>query len=97
LGWLNQDEPFAKLGMAKTKQTLFVIVAGTQQQGAPGTYSIAQDSSTTMIRLKAARFYSFADAKEFAKEKHITFNALTYIGLEDFTDLEMQGSEPFDN
>ena len=50
-----------------------------------------------MIRLKAARFYSFADAKEFAKEKHITFNALTYIGLEDFTDLEMQGSEPFDN
>jgi hypothetical protein len=44
-----------------------------------------------MIRLKAARFYRFADAKEFAEEKHVTFNALTYIGLEDVTDLEMQG------
>jgi len=44
-----------------------------------------------MIRLKATRFDRFADAKEFAEEKHVTFNALTYIGLEDFTDLEMQG------
>ena len=83
--------------MAKTKQTLFVVFAGTQQQAALGTYSIAQDSSTTMIRLKAPWFYSFADAKEFAEEKHIMFNALTYIGLEDFTDLEIQGYRPFDN
>jgi hypothetical protein len=30
-----------------------------------------------MIRLKATRFYSFADAKEFTEEKHVTFNALT--------------------
>ena len=83
--------------MAKTKQTLFVIVAGTQQQGAPGTCSIARDGPTTIVRLKAARFYRFADGKEFAKEKHVTFNALAYIGLEDFTDVEMQGSETFDN
>jgi hypothetical protein len=67
-----------------------VIVAGAQQQVASGTCYIAQDASPTMMRSKAARFDSFADAKEFAKEKHITFNALTYIGLEDFTDLEMQ-------
>jgi hypothetical protein len=91
LWWLNQDEPVAKLGMAKTKQTLFVIFAGPQQQVAPGTCYIAQDASTTMMRSKAAKFHSFADAKEFAKEKHITFNAHTYIGLEDFTDIEMQG------
>jgi hypothetical protein len=44
-----------------------------------------------MIRSKAARFYSFAEAKGFAKEKHITFTAQTYIGLEDFADVEMQG------
>ena len=88
MGWLNQDEPFAKLGMAKTKQTLFVIVAGPQQQGAPGTCSIAQDGSTTMIRLRAGRFYSFADAKEFAKKSGIALNGHAYIGLEDFIDSE---------
>jgi hypothetical protein len=44
-----------------------------------------------MMRSKAARFYSFAEAKEFAKENHIALNARTYIGLEDFTDVEMQG------
>ena len=83
--------------MANTRQTRFVIFAGSQQYVAPGTCYIAQDGTTTMIRPKAARFYSFADAKESAKEKHITFNAFTYVGLEDFTDLEMQGSEPFEN
>jgi hypothetical protein len=77
--------------MAKTKQTLFVIFAGHQKQVASGTCYIAQDGTTTMMRSKAARFYSFAEAKEFAKENHIRFNAHTYIGLEDFTDVEMQG------
>jgi len=77
-------------GTAKTKQTLFVIYAGAQQQVASGTCYIAQDASPTMMRSKAARFDSFADAKKFAEKNHIVFNALTYIGLEDFTDLEMQ-------
>ena len=91
LGWLNQDEPFAKLGMAKTKQTLFVIFAGPQQQVASGTCYIAQDASLTMMRSNAARFYRFAEAKEFAKEHHIALNGRTYIGLEDFTDVDMEG------
>ena len=82
--------------MSNTRQTRFVIFAGSQQYVAPGTCYIAQDGTTTMIRPKAARFYSFAEAKEFAKEKHIMFNALTYIGLEDFTDVEMQGYQPFE-
>jgi hypothetical protein len=77
--------------MAKTKQSLFVIFARSQQYVARGTCYIARDGTTTMIRSKAARFYSFAEAKEFAKENHIKFNAHTYIGLEDFTDVEMQG------
>lgn len=66
--------------MAK-KRTLFVIFAGPQ-----GTCYIAHDASPTMMRSYAARFNSFADAKEFAEENHIALNAHTYIGLEDFTD-----------
>ena len=77
--------------MAKTKQTLFVIFAGPQQRVASGICYIARDGTTTMMRSKAARFDSFAEAKEFAKENHIKFNANTYIGMEDFTDAEMQG------
>lgn len=72
--------------MAKPKHTVFVIVMTPQQRVAPGTGCIALDGSTTMMRSKAAKFYSFADAKEFAKENHIAFNGRTYIGLEDFTD-----------
>jgi hypothetical protein len=67
--------------MAKTKQTLFVIFAGPHR-----ACYIAQDASTTMMRSNAARFNSFADAKEFAAENHIALNSHTYIGLEDFTD-----------
>jgi hypothetical protein len=77
--------------MAKTKRALFVIFAGPQQRVASGTCYIARDGTTTMMRSKAARFDSFAEAKEFAKENHIKFNAHTYIGLEDFTDVDMQG------
>jgi len=77
--------------MAKKKQSLFVIYAGPQQQVASGTCYIAHDASPTMMRSKAARFYSFADAKEFAEENRIALNGHTYIGLEDFTDLDMQG------
>ena len=76
--------------MAKTKQTLFVIFAGVQQQVAFGTCSIAQDASLTMMRSKATRFDSVADSKEFSEENHMAFNALTYIGRQDFIDLEIQ-------
>ena len=77
--------------MAKTKQTLFVIFPGPQQQIARGTCYIALDGYPTMMRSNAARFQSFADAKAFAEEKRIALNAHTYIGLEDFTDLELKG------
>jgi len=77
--------------MAKTKQTLFVIIAGVQQHVAFGTCSIAQEASLTMMRSKAARFDSGADAKECSEGNHIAFNARTYIGREDFIDLEIRG------
>lgn len=67
--------------MAKKKETLFVITAGPH-----GACYIAQDSSITMMRSNAAKFNSFADAKEFAEKNHIELNAHIYIGLEDFTD-----------
>jgi hypothetical protein len=37
-----------------------------------------------MMQTNAARFDTFACAKEFAKANHITFNGHTYIGIEDF-------------
>jgi hypothetical protein len=66
---------------AKMKQTWFVIVASPQQHVAPGTCYIAQDTAPTMIRSEAARFSSFADAKEFAEENRIALNAHTFIDL----------------
>jgi len=53
--------------------------------------------ATPLLRSKAARFHSFADAKAFAEENRIALNGHTYIGLEDFTDLELNGYEPFNN
>jgi hypothetical protein len=66
------------------KQTLFVIFASPQTQGAAGTCYIAPDASTTMLSSKAARFYSLAEAKAFADANHIALNGHTYIGLKDF-------------
>lgn len=63
------------------KQTWFVIVTGPQPHIAPGTCYIAHDASPTMMRSNAARFFSFADAKEFAEKNHIGLNADTYIDL----------------
>lgn len=76
----------------KKKQTLFVIFSGPQQHAAPGTRYIAQDGSTTTIRSKAARFYSWDEAKDFADRMGIALTALKYIGQEDFTDFDLHGS-----
>ena len=79
------------------KQTWFVIVASFHQQVAAGSCYIALDGYSTILKSKAARFYSFAEAKAFAEVGRIALNGHTYIGLEDFTDLELKGQEPFDN
>lgn len=70
--------------MARTKQALFVIFTSLQKQVALGTCYIAPDASTTMLNSKAARFFSLAEAKAFAKVHHIALTARTYIGLKDF-------------
>jgi hypothetical protein len=76
----------------RKKHTLFVIFARPEQHGRPGTLYIAKDGSRTKIKSRAANFYSFEDAKDFAKDKKIKLTALTYIGQEDFTDFEIQFS-----
>ena len=83
--------------MAKTKDLVFVLFTVPQQQVASGACYIALDGYPTILRSKGARFHSFADAKAFAKENRIALNGLTYIGLEYFTDLELKGSEAFNN
>ena len=44
-----------------------------------------------MMRSRAVRFASFAQAKEFAEANQIVLNTLTYIGLEDCIDLDQAG------
>ena len=83
--------------MAKTKESQFVLFTAPHQQVASGVCYIALDGFPTIMRSKRARFHSFAEAKAFAKENCIALNGLTYIGLEDFTDLELKGSEAFNH
>jgi hypothetical protein len=83
--------------MAKTKESLFVLFTVPLQQVASGACYIALDGFPTIMRSKGTRFHSFADAKAFAKENCIALNGLTYIGLEDFTDLDLKDSEAFNN
>ena len=83
--------------MAKTKESLFVLFTASHQQVASGACYIARDGFPTIMKSKRARFHRFADAKAFAKENCIALNGLTYIGLEDFTDLDLKGSEAFNH
>jgi hypothetical protein len=83
--------------MAKTKESLFVLFTAPHHQVASGACYISLDGFPTIMRSKGARFHSFAEAKAFAKENRIALNGLTYIGLEDFTDVELKGSEAFNH
>jgi len=74
----------------KKKQTLFVIFATPKQPAKHRDRYIANDGSATTIRSKAARFWTYWDAKAFAEISHIALNALTYIGREYFTAFEVQ-------
>jgi hypothetical protein len=74
----------------RKKHTTYVIFAGPQQFGRPGTRYVAKDGTETDIKSRAAKFYSHYDAVEFAKQKNIELTAITYIGREDFTDFKMQ-------
>jgi hypothetical protein len=75
----------------KKKQRLFVIIARSKQKTGSGMRYIANDGSTTTSKSKAARFWTFWDAKAYAEVNRIILNAHTYIDGEIFTELETQG------
>jgi len=75
----------------KNTQTRFVIFDGPQEDKAPGTRYISKNGSATDLRSQAAKFHTFNDAQDFAEQNHVTLNAFTYIGQEDFPELELQG------
>ena len=79
------------------KQTCFVIVVSAQHQVTSCSCYIALDGYSTILKSKAARFQSVADAKAFAEVSRIALNGPTYIGLEEFTDVDLKGQGPFDN
>ena len=81
--------------MEKTKESLYVLFTVPRQRVASGACYIAWDGCPTILRSKGARFHRYADAKAFTKENRIALNGLTYIGLEDFTEVELKGSEAF--
>lgn len=78
-----------KKTMSSKLKTMFVIFAGPQQLESPGTHYIADDGTVTDIKSRAAKFYSYAEATEFAIKNNIELTAVTYIGQEDFTDFEI--------
>jgi hypothetical protein len=71
------------------KKNLFVIFSGPKQYNGPGTRYYAKNATVTDIRSKAAKFYSFEEAKEFAKRNDIELTSITYIGQESFSDHEL--------
>ena len=69
----------------KTKKTrMFVIFAEPEQYGGSGNSYIALDGKVTKLKVNAAKFYSFNEAKQFAEEKNVVLSAVTYIGPEYF-------------
>ena len=73
----------------KTKKTrMFVIFAEPEQYGGRNSY-ITPDGRVTKVKVNAAKFYSHAEAEQFAKEKKIELGAVPYIGREDFKDSEV--------
>jgi hypothetical protein len=79
------------------KQTRFVIVVSSQQKVTSGSCYIAIDGYSTILKSKAARFQSVADAQAFAEASRIALTDHTYISLEDFIDLELTRQESFGN
>jgi hypothetical protein len=72
-----------------TKKQRFVIFDCPPLRQGPGTRYIANDGTSTDTRSKAANFTSHAEARAFAALKHITLSDNVYIGIEEFSDFEV--------
>jgi hypothetical protein len=73
--------------MAEKTRTLWVIFAGPEQIGRPGTRYIGSDGTVTKEKKLAAKFVTYSDAEKFAQSKNIRLDGTTrYIGHDDFED-----------
>lgn len=64
----------------KRKTTMFVIFAGAQQHGRPGTLHIAKDGKAkTKNEITRCRVLFFRRGPEFAKKMNIQLTAFRYI------------------
>ena len=72
-------------------QARFVICAGPKPYAGADTRYLANDGSTTTLRSKAARFWTYWEAKEFAEVNRIALTAVTYIDRAYFTELDWRG------
>lgn len=68
----------------KKNEQYFVIFALPEQHGRSGTVYYADDATITDIKSKAAKFLTFNDAEDFAKEHNVELSPTKYIGREDF-------------
>ena len=82
--------------MVETKQSRYVIVVGLQKRESSGACYIAIDGYSTILRSKAAKFQSVADAQAFAEVSRNASNGHTYIHQQDFTHGELEGQAPFE-
>ena len=74
----------------KTKKTgMFVIFVEPAQYGNGRNSYIALDGKMTKLKVNAAKFYSHAEAQQFAKDKKFEVGAVPYVGREDFKDSEV--------
>ncbi|HSS30762.1 MAG TPA: hypothetical protein VLL06_07075 [Nitrospiraceae bacterium] len=74
-----------------------MIVTRPRQHVVTGTYYIGKDAGITKMSWQAARFRSYAEAKQFAAENRIALNGSTYISIKNSTDLAFQNQELFNN
>jgi hypothetical protein len=76
------------MGQAK-EHDLFVIFAFPEQHVGSRTGYYTQDAKVTYIRTKAAKFYSFDEAKNFAERQNIELTGASYIGRATFSESEL--------
>ena len=72
--------------------TYWVIFAGHEKIGRPGTRYVTPEGTITHEKKLAAKFITYADAEEFAKSQNIRVDGLTrYISHDDFEDSDLAG------
>lgn len=71
------------------KHTRFVIFYGPEQLGLPSTQYLSEEGTPTELRRNAAKFLTYQDAETFADQKQIELTDDVYIGLQEFTDRDL--------